>query len=89
MNHEIVLAKLHFFGPQGLCKNWLKSFVTIRKQKIEVKSPDIIYHFFSNWGTLKQSSPRSSSRASVVHLLILLLLNRLTPVLPEVKAKGL
>jgi len=34
MNHEIFLVKLHFFGLQGVSKICLKSFVTIRKQKV-------------------------------------------------------
>jgi len=67
VNHENLLAKLHFFGLQSMSKNWLKSFVTIRKQKVEVKPLNTTYNFFSNWGTLKWSSPRISSKASVVH----------------------
>jgi hypothetical protein len=58
VNHEILLTKLHFYGIQGTATKWFRPYLTDRKQKIEVKSPKNNQNFFSNWGTIKQSSPR-------------------------------
>jgi hypothetical protein len=38
LNHEILLAKLHYFGIQGTVTNWFRSYLTNRKQKTEIKS---------------------------------------------------
>jgi len=47
MNHEILLAKLHFYGIQGVSEDWFRSYSTNRRQKVEVKSPNLIQNFFS------------------------------------------
>jgi hypothetical protein len=39
VNHEILLSKLHYFGIQGATANWFRSYLTKRKQKIEIKLP--------------------------------------------------
>jgi len=39
VNHEILLSKLHFYGIQGLTIDWFKSYLTNRKQKVDIKSP--------------------------------------------------
>jgi hypothetical protein len=39
VNHVILLTKLHFFGIQGATANWFRSYLTDRKQEIEIKSP--------------------------------------------------
>jgi hypothetical protein len=39
VNHEILITKLHFFGIQGAMASWFRSYLTNRKQKIEIKSP--------------------------------------------------
>jgi hypothetical protein len=40
VNHEILLAKLHYYGIQGTIANWFGSYLTNRKQKTEIKSYD-------------------------------------------------
>jgi hypothetical protein len=40
INHEIFLAKLHNRGIQGVSEDWFTSYLTNRRQKIEVKSPN-------------------------------------------------
>jgi hypothetical protein len=35
-NHDILLTELHFFGIQGRILSWLRSYLTNRKQKIEI-----------------------------------------------------
>ena len=38
VNHEILLAKLHFYGIQGVYADWFRSYLTNRRQKAEVAS---------------------------------------------------
>jgi hypothetical protein len=37
VNHEILLAKLHYYDIQGTVANWFRAYVTNRKQKTEIK----------------------------------------------------
>jgi hypothetical protein len=46
VNHEILLAKLHFYGIQGVSEYWFRSYVTNRRQKDEVTSPNSTTIFF-------------------------------------------
>ena len=38
VNHEILLAKLHFYGIRGISEDWFRSYLTNRRQKVKVKS---------------------------------------------------
>jgi hypothetical protein len=60
VNHEILLAKLNFYGIRGISENWLGSYLTNRRQKVEVKSHNTTQNFFSDWGTLKRGLPQGS-----------------------------
>jgi len=40
-NHEILLTKLHFYGIQGITLDWFRSYITNRKQKVEIKSSNL------------------------------------------------
>jgi hypothetical protein len=60
VNHEISLAKLHFYGIQGVTADCFKSYLTIRGQKVEIKSCNATQNFFSDWGTLKHGVPQGS-----------------------------
>jgi hypothetical protein len=40
VNHKILLAKLHFYGIQGVFEEWFRSYLTSRRQKVEIKSPN-------------------------------------------------
>jgi hypothetical protein len=46
VNHEILLAKLHFFGIRRVSANWFRSCLTNRRQKVEIKSPNTTQNFF-------------------------------------------
>jgi hypothetical protein len=47
VNHEI-LTKLYFYGIQGVTTDWFTSYLTNRRQKVEIKSPSSTQHFFSD-----------------------------------------
>jgi hypothetical protein len=36
VNHEILLAKLHFYGIQGVTADWFKSYLANRRKKVEI-----------------------------------------------------
>jgi hypothetical protein len=50
VNHEILLAELHYYGIQGTVANWFRSCLTNRKQNTEIKSFE---KFSPKWGTVK------------------------------------
>jgi hypothetical protein len=60
VNHEILLTKLHFYGIQGITIDWFRSYLTNRRQKVEIKSPRSTHNLFSNWGILKHGVPQGS-----------------------------
>ena len=41
VNHEILLVELYIYGIRGVSKDWFWPYVTNRRQKVEVKSPNI------------------------------------------------
>jgi hypothetical protein len=57
VNHEMLLAKLHYYGIQGTVAYWFRSYLTNGKQKTEIKS---FKEFFSKWGTVKHGVPQGS-----------------------------
>jgi hypothetical protein len=59
-NHEILLKKLHFYGIQGVTTDWFRFYLTNRRQKVEIKSPNSTQNFFSDWGILKCGAPKGS-----------------------------
>jgi len=38
-NHEILLAKLRFYGIRGESEDWFRSYLTNRRQKFDLTSP--------------------------------------------------
>jgi hypothetical protein len=53
VNHEILLMKLHFYGIQRVTIDWVRSYLTNRRQKVEIKSLNSSEKFLSDWGILK------------------------------------
>jgi hypothetical protein len=53
VNHEILLDKLHLYGILGVSEDWFRLYLTNRRQKVAVKSPNMAKNVFSDWGTLK------------------------------------
>ena len=60
VNHKILLIKLHFYGIQGITINWFRSYLSNRKQKVEIKSPNLTQNLVSDWGILKHGVPQGS-----------------------------
>jgi hypothetical protein len=60
VNHEMLLAKLHFYGIQGTAANWFRSCLTNGKQKVEIKPSHATPSFFSNWGAVTHGVPQGS-----------------------------
>jgi hypothetical protein len=59
-NHEILLAKLHFYGIQGVTADWFKSYLTNGRQKVRIISRNATQNIFSDWGILKHGVPQGS-----------------------------
>jgi hypothetical protein len=60
VNHEILLAKLHFYGIRGVTADLFKSYLTNRRQKVEIKSRNATQNVISHWGALKHGVPQGS-----------------------------
>ena len=60
VNHEILLAKLRFYGVDGEALNWFSSYLSNRKQKVEVNSQYINQCKSSLWGNIKHGVPQGS-----------------------------
>ena len=60
VNHKILLAKLHFYGIQGVFEVWLRSYWNKRRQKVGVTSPNTAQNFVSDWCTLQHGVPQGS-----------------------------
>ena len=55
-----MLPKLHFYRIQAVSEYWFRSYLTKRRQKVKVKSPNTIKNFFSDLCTLKHRVPQGS-----------------------------
>jgi hypothetical protein len=51
---------LHFYSIQVLTIDWFKSYLTNRKQQVEIKSPNSTHNLVSDWGILKHRVPQGS-----------------------------
>jgi Reverse transcriptase (RNA-dependent DNA polymerase). len=59
VNHEILLSTLNFYGVRGVILEWLKSYLRIRKQRVELEF--IKTHCYSSgWETVKHGVPQGS-----------------------------
>jgi hypothetical protein len=70
INHEIFLTKLHYFGIQGAMASWFRSYLTGRKQKIEIKSPYTTQNTYLSWGTIERGIPQGSILGPLLFILL-------------------
>jgi uncharacterized membrane protein len=57
VNHEILIAKLHYYGIHEVVLNWFKSYITNRKQKVKITSQNGKKDSPSRWETIKNEVP--------------------------------
>jgi len=57
MNHKILLVELHLYGIRRISEDCFRPYLTNRRQKLEVKSPNSTQNFVSDLGTLKNGIP--------------------------------
>jgi len=60
INHEILLAKLHYYGIRGVSLNWFKSYITNRRQKVKIKSQNQKQESWCKWEIIKNGVPQGS-----------------------------
>jgi hypothetical protein len=58
VSHKILLSKLHCYGIQGITIDWFRSYLTNRKQKVEIKSANSTHNLVSDWGILNHGVPQ-------------------------------
>jgi len=60
MNHEILLAQLHFYQIRGVSENWFRSCLTNSRHKVEINSSNKAQNVFSDWSTVKHGVHQGS-----------------------------
>jgi len=59
VNHDILLAKLNFYGLQGTALDLFKSYLANRKQKVQIQTENMS-QASSEWGTIEHGVPQGS-----------------------------
>jgi hypothetical protein len=69
VNHDILLLKLNFYGIKGKAGQWFKSYLSGRKQRVEIKSANSNSNLYTDWGIVKHGVPRGSILGPLLFLL--------------------
>ena len=70
VNHEILLTKLHSYGIWGISEVWFRSYLTNRRQKVDVKWPNSTIFFF--WlGNIEKGIPQGSILGSLLFIMFI------------------
>jgi hypothetical protein len=57
--NDLLLSKLQFYGVRGVILLWLKSYLTNRKQRVDLESINL-HNYTSGWDTVKCGVPQGS-----------------------------
>jgi hypothetical protein len=68
-NHAILLSKLNFCGITGNAYEWIKSYLSNRFQRVEIKNENPNYKTLSDWGVIKCEVPQGSILGPLLFLL--------------------
>jgi len=68
VNHEILIMKLQYYGLQELNSNRFKSYLTNRKQRVNLKI-NSVQDCFSTWETVKQGVPQGSLLGTLLFII--------------------
>jgi len=73
LNHELLLEKLSHYGVRGITNSWFRSYLTNRRQSIEINQSDyrnvLVNRFRSSLMALKQGVPQGSVLGPLLFLL--------------------
>lgn len=71
INHELLLAKLDNYGIRGLTNNWFRSYLSNRKQAVELKyhSSHTISNHLSDFEIIKHGVPQGSILGPLLFLI--------------------
>ena len=59
VNRDILLLKLQHYGVQGVNANWFSSYLSNRKQRVELKT-NSAQSYHSSWENVKRGVPQGS-----------------------------
>jgi hypothetical protein len=61
VSHDMLLNKLHYYGIRGICHHWFKSYLTNRKQRVNMSSQILKEEEnSSSWKTVTSGFPQGS-----------------------------
>jgi hypothetical protein len=69
LNHDILLFKLNFYGITGNAYEWIKSYLSNRFQRVEIKNENPNYKTLSDWGVTTYGVPQGSILDPLLFLL--------------------
>jgi hypothetical protein len=64
MNHEVLLTVLYFYGIWGVFEDWFRSYLTNRRQKVEVAQ-----NILSDWSALEHGVPQGSVLGPLLYII--------------------
>jgi hypothetical protein len=69
VNHESLLTTLYFYCIHVPAENWFRSYLTDRRQKVEIKSSNNTQNFCSDWGRIKQVVVQGSILGPLLYIM--------------------